>query len=95
MSKTALTDAELLELAKNPEMRAELAVRQAKTQVHLVALVAEAIRDAVKQDRAEATEILAKRMNECFCAKEPDLMPCQSCYETSSIMGMLKARSER
>jgi hypothetical protein len=48
---TELTDAQLVELSKNPEFRAEIAIRQAKTPVHGMALIAEAIREAVKQDR--------------------------------------------
>ena len=96
MTETRLTDEQILELAKVPEMRAELAIKQAKTPVHLIALVAGAIRDAVRQDREEFKAILKKRMDECFCASEDaDKGPCQSCYETSVILGMLEGKSER
>lgn len=92
MTKT-LTDAELLELAKLPEFRAEMARNQAKTAIHLDALVAEAIRAAVKQDRVEADALLEKRLSECFCEKEPQ--PCAACMEVARIRGALLARPER
>lgn len=96
MTTKQLTDEQLLELAKNPEFRAEIAVKQAKSPVHLIALIAEAIRDAVKQDRAEVDEILEQRTKDCFCAdNDPEQGPCQACYETAVIQGTLKARKER
>jgi hypothetical protein len=90
---TKLTNEQLVELAKNPEFRAELAVRQAKTSGDLLARIAGAIRDAVRQDRTEVDAMLAQRVDECFCADEGEV--CNTCCEVARVRGSLSARPER
>lgn len=88
---SGIDETALRQLLRTPECRAELARLQAKTSIHQDALVAEAIRDAVKQDRDEADALLAQRIDDClFCSGSES--PCAECRETARLRGTLAAR---
>jgi len=93
---TSSTDAELLEALKIPEFRAEAAIQSAKTGVDLWARVAQAIRDAVKQERQDVDQFLAARLDRCAsCGGDWDGPPCAACMDVARVRDELARRPER
>jgi hypothetical protein len=92
------TNDELKELIKVPEVRAEMARLQAKTTIHHDSLVAEAIREAVRQERKDIEEWLGTLHKDCICTTQlvpPEESPCQVCLEIARIQGGIMGRPER
>lgn len=89
-----VTEPSLRELMKTPECRAEFARIQAKTAIHQDGLVAQAIRDAVRQEREDVDAFLAARVAPCKCLTD-GYAPCMACAEMVHIRAALKERPER
>lgn len=82
---------DLATLRLTPEFRSEVVLQLAKTPVHLTALIAEAIRDAVKQDRKYLGEKLQEQIKLCLCVEESS--PCNGCISIARIQGLISGLS--
>lgn len=50
---------------------------------------------AVKRERADVDALLAKRLDDCFCADDDSSpSPCDACMEVARIRGALAGRNE-
>jgi hypothetical protein len=57
------------------------------------------VREAIRLEREEIDELLATRLDECFCVEKPvgdkPWSPCDCCMEVARIRGVFKARTEK